>query len=94
MEDFEIIKKRFIASAVCPSCDVVDRIVVETAVSRLEDCELSRRRCVDCGFADEFSSSEKLSSPVVPKGRPEKPKAVPAQATIVRILDPGPPKVT
>ena len=60
MEDFEIIKKRFIASAVCPSCDVVDRIVVETAVARLENCELSRRRCVDCGFADEFSSTEKL----------------------------------
>ena len=94
MEGFEIIKKQFIAGAVCPSCDVVDRIVVEIALAGLENCELSRRRCVDCGFADEFSSAEKLNSPVVPKGRPEKPRVAPAPATIVRILEPGPPKAT
>ncbi len=88
MQNLEIIKKQFIAGAVCPECDVVDRIVVEVIVEAVTDAELSRRRCVDCGFADEFSSPQ--SGPVtgVPKGRPERVRVASVQASTVRILDP------
>ena len=57
MTKVNIFKKRFIAGAVCPECQIVDRIVVETGIQELaqsaadEQPEVSRRRCVACGFA-------------------------------------------
>ncbi|MCK5894452.1 MAG: YheV family putative metal-binding protein [Endozoicomonadaceae bacterium] len=38
--------KRFIASAVCPRCAVMDRVVI------YEDGGKSVRECIDCGFRD------------------------------------------
>jgi len=103
MTKVNIFRKRFIAGAVCPDCQIVDRIVVETGNQEaLQDdsdelLEVSRRRCVACGFADEFSIDSRVNSQGVPRGKPERPKSnamqsvTPAQA--VKILDPGaPPK--
>jgi Zn ribbon nucleic-acid-binding protein len=100
MTQIDIIKKRFIAGAVCPACQAVDRIVVETGLQAAADSEhvdpqqeVSRRRCVACGFADEFSVDNLINSQGVPRGKPERPKsspgspATPAQA--VKILDPA-----
>ena len=87
----KITKKRFIAGAVCPECRELDRIVVEYALVELDDNEMSRRRCVSCGFADEFGAEDLTGTLPVPRGRPEKRRddsaAQPVQA--VRILDPG-----
>jgi len=88
-----IIRKQFIAAAVCPACDVVDRIVVEVALAedRGESLELSRRRCVACGFADDFKPASGVGFQGVPKGRPERPRTEPVKPVQVRILDPKDP---
>lgn len=70
MNDVDIIKKRFIAGAVCPECQELDRIVVETAL--FDGQEHSRRRCVSCGFADEFAEASLVNSQGVPRGKPER----------------------
>ena len=113
MTKVNVFKKRFIAGAVCPDCQIVDRIVVETGTREMaqrdlpnaeqtdeqraeEQLEVSRRRCVACGFADEFSIDSRVNSQGVPRGKPERPKSnatksvTPAQA--VKILDPGAPR--
>lgn len=91
MTDVKIIRKRFIAAAVCPSCDEVDRIVVEVTVCAEEKTELSRRRCVACGFTDEFAPTDLIGFQGLPKGRPERPKSAPVNPVKVRILDPKDP---
>ncbi len=89
MEQPDIIRKRFIAGAVCPQCDVVDRIVVEVVLEQVSAAELSRRRCVACGFADEFGQAPRTGTAGVPRGRPERPRAAAVQASVVRIMLPG-----
>ncbi|XOV83842.1 MAG: YheV family putative metal-binding protein [bacterium] len=104
MTAHNIFKKRFIAGAVCPECQAVDRIVVETAMpvpagkaaDRIDpEQALSRRRCVACGFADEFSAANLINSQGVPRGKPEKPRPRTDPSTTltqaVRILVPGKP---
>ncbi len=95
MSEFKIKSKRFIAAAVCPECDAVDRIVVEIAVALTAgasaEAELSRRRCVACGFTDEFSAASRIAYQGLPKGRPEKPKTAAVNPVKVRILDPKDP---
>ena len=47
-------KARFISGAVCPSCQLVDKLV-------LEDIEgVSTRRCVRCGFNDNLELENNL----------------------------------
>lgn len=41
------VKKRFIAGAICPRCEAVDRIVM------YREQDIDYRECVACGFADE-----------------------------------------
>ena len=91
MTDAEIIKTRFIAAAVCPACDAVDRIVVEMTRATEAEQELSRRRCVACGFTDEFAPTSRVGFQGLPKGRPERPKTAPVNSVKVRILDPKEP---
>ncbi len=88
--DVTIIRKRFIAGAVCPECNVADRIVVEYAEIRLAPGELSRRRCVDCGFADPFGSEGAVpaGTGAIPRGKPERPRLVSVVANPVKIIDP------
>ena len=85
-----VIKTRFIAGAVCPDCQVLDRIVVETA-TLVQESELHyRRRCVACGFQDEFSSQPVHGHHGLPRGRVERPARVSDDAAQVpvQILDP------
>ena len=41
-----MIKKRFIAGAVCPKCAAMDRLVM------FEENGVTVRECVECGFSD------------------------------------------
>ena len=95
MSELHITKTQFIAAAVCPACDEVDRIVVEYAVESIEiideGAQLSRRRCVACGFTDEFTPADRVGFQGVPRGRPERPKTAPVNPVKVRILDPKDP---
>ena len=75
-----ITKKRFIAGAVCPSCQALDRLVVEW-----EGEEAKQRRCVSCGFTDQVLPQGAAG---VPKGKLEKPKPEQVDAQKVHILDP------
>ncbi len=76
-------QKRFIAGAVCPQCQALDRLVLE------EDAQveppLLKRRCVSCGFVEVLDQAPSYSLPSSIKDRPSKPSG-PGQ--VVRILDP------
>ena len=63
--------------------------MVEIVIEQRSTVELSRRRCVACGFADEFSADARAGAAGVPRGRPERRRVEPVQASTVRILDPG-----
>lgn len=91
VNDPEIATRRFIAGAICPACDVTDRIVVETTRSAAAAESLSRRRCVACGFADEFAPLAPGLAQSIPKGRPERRRPGLAEAKPVKILDPRQP---
>lgn len=85
-----ISKKRFIAGAVCAQCQALDRVVVEFVAATRTDPELSRRRCVSCGFSDNFSSAGQRGSQgvpqSVPKGRPERGIRGTIEPSTVRIV--------
>lgn len=63
----QVIKTRFIAGAVCPDCQALDRLVVEYAIVELQSSELSRRRCVACGFVEAFNEDQPTASAGVPR---------------------------
>jgi uncharacterized metal-binding protein (TIGR02443 family) len=86
MADPKIIRKRFIAGAVCPQCQVLDRVVVEFIADISTSTELSRRRCVSCGFADEFNAVGEPVSRGVPKGRPERGNSGDTRSSVVRFV--------
>lgn len=81
---------RFIAGAVCPACQAVDRIVVFVP----EDDGVEHQRCVNCGFAKEGRPA--ASTP--PTSRVQRPATTPGKTvgkTVgrtpeqkVRIVDP------
>ena len=56
-------KRRFIAGAVCPECQAVDRLVLQNEESGLT------RHCVNCGFTDH---QVQISSGGIPKGKRDK----------------------
>lgn len=91
MDQPVIAKKQFIAGAVCPQCDAIDRIVVEVTLATAGQPTLSRRRCVQCNFADDFGATPQTVSQGVPKGRPERRKTVAPESTVVRIVIPDKP---
>lgn len=47
-------KKQFIASAICPACQQLDKIVMYT-----ED-DVRWRECVSCGFKDRLQTQEEV----------------------------------
>jgi uncharacterized metal-binding protein (TIGR02443 family) len=69
--------RRFIAGAVCPQCQAIDRLIVEDV-----DGE-RRQRCVACGFSERAAQA----GPGLVKGRLEKPR-VAAEPEPLRIVDP------
>jgi len=100
MNDIRIVKSQFIAAAVCPECNLVDRLVVDVgqrnnlttesgaASSHPPETEFSRRRCVECGFADEYAPVSHIGFQGLPKGRPERPRTVSTEVTTIRVMNP------
>lgn len=85
-------RRRFIAGAVCPACNALDRVYIvsttaeKSAVSDTEEVEQITRICAACGFSD----TQPLSGGGgIPRGRPERPSTSPATSQPVRILDPS-----
>ncbi len=88
MKELEIERKQFIAGAVCPECNVLDRLVVEYARTAEGEPLLSRRRCVACGFSDPFSQEGPAQATgAVPRGKPERVRHGEVTAAPVTILD-------
>ena len=79
-------KKRFIAGAVCPKCKEMDRMVLETSEAGEEE-EIQRRRCVACGFSEDYTPSESRYDSL-PKGKREKTVSTSSTSDVVRIIDP------
>ena len=71
---------RFIAGAVCPNCNEVDRIVVKEEEGR------AYRLCVSCGYTDEKPETPTMPSAAL-KGRLEKPQLNKTQAKKLNIID-------
>ena len=88
--------KRFISGAVCPSCQVVDRIVIESLQGGEGPDELVeqkiRRRCVACGFTEQLGADAPAVSAPLPRARYDRSRRTADQAQVVKILEPGPPK--
>jgi len=79
--------RRFIAGAVCPRCNALDRIVVFEVDGR------THRECVRCGFADTL---DRRGNPTAgtPRGRLDTarrgaPADVPAEPVRIRPLEAG-----
>ena len=89
MEEPEIQRKQFIAGAICPECDALDRLVVEYTVASESRPVLSRRRCVACGFQDPFAAEAPAhATGAVPRGKPERRRISEVAATPVTIVEP------
>lgn len=79
-----LLKKRFIAGAVCPECRAEDRLRVDTL--RAGALEYQERHCVACGFADRSETPQRNAAalPRIRRGRQSGDSA----PQVVRILDP------
>ena len=94
--------KRFISGAVCPSCQAVDRIVIESleAEENLDPenelaqpgAALIRRRCVACGFVEQLEADAPTVSAPLPRARYDRSRRTTDRVEVVKILDPGSPK--
>ena len=88
--------KRFISGAVCPSCQVVDRIVIESLQGGEGSDELDerniRRRCVVCGFTEQLDAAAQAVSAPLPRARYDRSRRTTDQVEVVKILEPGPPR--
>ena len=71
---------RFIAGAVCPKCNEVDRIVVK------EQGDGAYRFCVSCGFTDDKPETPTAPSAAL-RGRLEKPFMTQEQPKKLNIID-------
>lgn len=78
-------KRRFVAGAVCPACQEVDRLVLEYDNDQPEPL---RRVCVACGFSEDLEGTS-AGIGGVPPGKFEKPApaTTATQADPVRIID-------
>jgi len=91
--------KRFISGAVCPSCQAVDRTVIEAVTEAFEPggsdemaTETIRRRCVSCGFTERLDPDQAAVIAPLPRARYEKSRQTTAKVETVKIIDPGRPK--
>ena len=91
--------KRFISGAVCPSCQVVDRIVIEAVTQAQESRSLNdmateaiRRRCVSCGFTEALDPDQAAVAAPLPRARYEKSRQTTTKVETVKIIDPNAPK--
>lgn len=83
-----MIKRRFIAGAVCPRCAQMDKVVM------YDDAEGQRiRECVSCGYRDaldEQGQPTELKTRVNQARPGEQPLAHEDEVAVVRVLDPNP----
>ena len=91
--------KRFISGAVCPSCQEVDRTVIEAVTDAPESASLNematemiRRRCVSCGFTEALDPEQAAMTAPLPRARYEKSRQTTTKVETVKIIDPGRPK--
>ena len=91
--------KRFISGAVCPSCQEVDRTVIEAVTDAPESASLNematemiRRRCVSCGFTEALDPEQAAVTAPLPRARYEKSRQTTTKVETVKIIDPGRPK--
>ena len=94
--------KRFISGAVCPSCQAVDRIVIESLgadqgldpLNELTElgAPVIRRRCVACGFVEHLEADAPSVSAPLPRARYDRSRRTTDRVEVVKILDPGLPK--
>lgn len=82
----EVPRRRFIAGAVCPQCQALDRLVLEVDANNQEQ----RRHCVACGFSELMQAKSAQNAPM-PRARFERSKAKAVDSQPVKILDPGAP---
>lgn len=77
-------KRRFIAGAMCPACEQLDKIVMYDADDK------RWRECVACGFKDELTEQpqQELKTRVNQPQPGEKPLAHEDEVSIVSIIDP------
>ena len=66
----ELPRRRFIAGAVCPKCQALDRMVLEVDVDDNEQT----RHCVACGFSETLQAKSTRNAPM-PRARFERTKA-------------------
>jgi Zn ribbon nucleic-acid-binding protein len=91
--------KRFISGAVCPSCQEVDRTVIEAVTDAPESASLNematemiRRRCVSCGFTEALDPEQAAVTAPLPRARYEKSRQTTTKVETVKIIDLGRPK--
>ena len=91
--------KRFISGAVCPSCQEVDRTVIEAVTEAPQSESLNematdmiRRRCVSCGFTEALDPEQAAVTAPLPRARYEKSRQTTTKVETVKIIDLGRPK--
>ena len=90
--------KRFISGAVCPSCQEVDRTVIEAVTEAPQSESLNematdmiRRRCVSCGFTEALDPEQAAVTAPLPRARYEKSRQTTTKVETVKIIVPGRP---
>ena len=78
--------KRFIAGAVCPNCQALDRIYIVQETTEPDAEPVTRRVCAACGFTDLAPEVRHTS---VPRGKPERAKVEIVEASPIKILPSG-----
>ena len=85
-----MLKRRFIAGAVCPACEQMDKIVMYD-----DDNGIRWRECVACGFKDQLEdlnskagSPEELKTRVNQPRLGDKPLAHETPVEVIAIFDP------
>ena len=89
--------RRFIAGAVCPACQEVDRTVIESVTdgdTREGNTPIvgAQRRCVACGFNEALDGEKEGIKAPLPRARYEKSRETTDKVEVVRIVDPAPTK--
>ena len=80
-------KRRFIAGAVCPKCEQMDKVQMYD-----DDNHLRWRECVSCGFkellVDQPNDAEELTTRVNQPVAGEQPLAHEDEVQVVNLIDP------
>ena len=79
-----MIKKRFIAGAICPSCGEMDSIRMY-----MDSGGLQRKECVECDYSETLSSEPNLEGNLPGARIPREEKVLEHNKDIVRIIPPS-----